>query len=145
MRKKLTLLSLSALAILSCSKDDENNDVSIVGVWKESKTVIYNGANNSVLNTEFPDDCDKKNTYEFTSGGLLNIKTFYTQSGTGLCIEDGTSSESYTYNPETKKIVVGGETSDVLSLTNNELQVVVDMDDENNDGVDDKVVMFLVK
>ena len=144
--KKIMMLSLSMIALMSCSNnDDADNQTSIVGVWKESKTVIYSGSNNAVLNTELPDDCDKKNTYEFTSNGMLNTKTFYTQSTTGLCIEVANSSDAYTYNPETKKIVVDGETTDVLSLTNNALQIVVDINDENNDGVDDKVVMFLVK
>lgn len=139
-------LSFSVLALMSCSNDDDQeNESSIVGLWRESKIVIYNGTNNAVLNTEMPDDCDKKNTYEFTSGGQINIKTFYTQSSTGNCLEDTTSSEAYTYNSETKKITVGNETSDVLSLTSNELQIVVDMDDENNDGVDDKVVLVLYK
>lgn len=140
------MLSLGVAIVMSCSSDDDATDsqASIVGTWKESKTVIYNGSNNAVLDTELPDECDKKNSYEFTSAGQLNTTIYYTQSG-GVCAIDGTDSEAYTYNSETKKIVVNGETTDVLSLTSNELQIVVDLNDENGDGIDDKVVMFLYK
>lgn len=139
------MLTLSVVALMSCSNDDDtNNEVSIVGTWKESKTVVYNGTNNVVLATELPDDCDKKNTYDFTNSGKLHTKIFYTKSD-GTCGEDGNSTANYTYDAAGKKINVDGEISDVLSLTNNELQVVVDMNDENGDGVDDKVVLFLYR
>ncbi len=139
------MMSLGVFALMSCSNDDENeNAVSIVGTWKESKIVIYNGTNNAVLDTELPDDCDKKNTYEFTSNGILNSKIFYTKSD-GICEEDGFFSESYTYDPATKKITVAGTTTDVIQLTQNELQIVYDVNDENGDGVDDQVVMFMYR
>ena len=139
------MMSLGVFALMSCSNDDENESaVSIVGTWKESKIVIYNGTNNAVLDTELPDDCDKKNTYEFTSNGILNSKIFYTKSD-GTCEEDGTFSESYTYDPATKKITVAGTTTDVIQLTQNELQIVYDVNDENGDGVDDQVIMFMYR
>jgi len=143
--KKILMMSLGVFALMSCSNDDENeNAVSIVGTWKESKIVIYNGTNNAVLDTELPDDCDKKNTYEFTSNGILNSKILYTKSD-GTCEEDGFFSESYTYDPATKKITVAGTTTDVIQLTQNELQIVYDVNDENGDGVDDQVVMLMYR
>lgn len=139
------MLALGVAAVMSCSKDDENNDqASIIGTWKESKTVVYNGSNNAVLATELPDDCDKKNTYDFTDSGKLHTKTFYTKSD-GTCADDGNFTYSYSYDAGAKKIIVDGESSDVLALTSSELQIVVDMNDENGDGVDDKVVLVLYR
>ncbi|MDF2553751.1 MAG: hypothetical protein K0R77_3026 [Chryseobacterium sp.] len=143
--KKLLMMSLGVFALMSCSNDDATEDqISIVGIWKESKTVIYSGTNNAVLSTELPDDCDKKNTYEFTSNGILNSKIFYTKSD-GTCGEDGNFSESYNYDPATKKILIDGTTTDVLQLNQNELQIVADENDENGDGVNDKMVMYFYR
>lgn len=145
MKRNLLALSLGILSVMSCSKDDENeNAASIVGVWKESKTIIYNGKDNSILNTELPDNCDKKNFYEFTKEGKFNSKIHYTKND-GTCMEDSTTLMNYAYNYETKKLSLDDEVSDVLLLTNNELHVVVDMEDENNDDVNDKIVLVLVK
>lgn len=143
--KKITMLSLGVLAVMSCSSDDSTDEqVSIVGTWKEAKTVIYSGSNNAILDTEMPDACDKKNTYEFTSSGVLTSNIFYTKSD-GTCGVDDTFTENYSYDPSTKKITVDGDITDVLALTQNELQIVADENDENGDGINDKMVMYFYR
>ena len=63
--KKLLLCSIiGILALTSCRKDDDTP--SIVGVWKESKTLILSAKDGKIIVEETPDACAEKNTYTFT-------------------------------------------------------------------------------
>ncbi len=141
-------MGLSSLALLSCKKDDEETAINnLVGTWKPTKSVVYSGANNSVLLSQNTNSCESKSRIELTLDNRVNTHT-YSLEGT-QCIDDGASSGTYSYDDNTKKLTVtmDGETSThiVRSLTSSEMQLEMYLDDFNNDGKDDTFVYFLTK
>lgn len=152
--KKSLLALLAVASFVACSRDDDKSTATpphsdIVGVWKQEKMVTFSGKDNSVLDTELPDDCEKKGSLEFTKDGKYISKSFLEDSK-GVCIEDGSEEGTYTYDASTKKIVtiVGNDKNEgkVISLTATEFQILERDDlDVNNDGVKDRIITFFKK
>ena len=141
-------MGLSSLALLSCKKDDEETAINnLVGTWKPTKSVVYSGANNSVLLSQNTNSCESKSRIELTLDNRVNTHT-YSLEGT-QCIDDGASSGTYTYDPNTKKItvVLDGETTTttVRNLTSTEMQLEMYYEDLDSDGKKETFVMFLNK
>lgn len=63
----------------------------------------------------------------------------------GNCENHGTETQPYSYDAVQKKLVIDGETIEVASINNNELQLVEAYEDINGDNVDDKFILYLVK
>ena len=149
--KKLLLCSIVGIfALTSCRKDDDATP-SIVGVWKESKTLILSATDGKVIIEETPDACAEKNTYTFTSDGKYITKTFYTAPDK-TCVEDGSETKTYVYDATTKKITTthsSGATGHVYvkSNTATELQLSDNKEvrDYNGDGVKDEEITIYKK
>ncbi|MFB9121088.1 lipocalin family protein [Bergeyella porcorum] len=140
--RNLILFSMAALSLTACKRDDDNTttEPSIVGTWKYSKYVVYSGKDKKTIISEEPATaCEAKGTMVFTSDKKTSY-TFYTDSN-NTCVEDGTETGIYSYDATTKKLSITSSnddaTTDVLKLTDKELEVVVENYDYNNDGVDD--------
>ena len=107
MKKSLIICSLLFLTF-SCRNDSENESKKddLIGVWQQSKSVIYSGKDNSVLGTYPNDDpCEKNATSEFKSDGKLIISEFYTNSS-NVCVARPIVIKNYTYDTSTKQLKV---------------------------------------
>ncbi|MCW3162837.1 lipocalin family protein [Chryseobacterium oryctis] len=147
--KKILFLAVAAastLALGSCSNDDNEDETTIVGTWKHSQVRVISGKDNStILSNNILDDCEKKQTSEFTADGKLKSNYYEFYNGSCNHYYDETS---YTYNKTTKVLVVDGVTTPVKSLTKAEFVVIdssMDGEDYNNDGYDDIYELHLVK
>lgn len=60
-----------------------------------------------------------------------------------LC--NGEETVSYFYNYTEKKINIDGDDYEVISHSRNEFQLVTDYDDVDGDGIEDKIVLILIR
>ena len=147
---KKSILFIAILAIFSnCRSESDSESKSVgdpnnlVGTWKKSTEIIYSGSNNSVIATYPNDDnCEKNSSTEYTNDNKVLFRSLYLNSA-GNCVQYPTQTQNYTYDNTTKKLfqnnVLYGE---ILKLTNNKLDVRVQLGDENNDGVNDYAVEY---
>ncbi|WP_312075917.1 lipocalin family protein [Chryseobacterium sp.] len=128
MKKHLLLFAFSALALNSCKDDDillYELDL-LKGDWKTEKTEIISGADNTtVLNTDVPDFCGKKNITHFDIDMSTSYQSFST-SGT-MCISNFIKGE-YEYNADTKELIIeydndGPQAFEVVILSSSELRL----------------------
>lgn len=86
MKKLLFLIaSVFFFSLNSCSSDDSfEGEPTLVGKWKFSKGVSYD-IESGKTTTSYPNECGKKNIYEFTTDNNL-IETSYTNL-IGQCSE----------------------------------------------------------
>lgn len=142
--KKLAFLALAGITLSACRGDEKpTSEPSIVGVWKPSKEIVLNGKDKTVLKTTPADACRTKDTIEFTADKNFNYHSY--KLSQNECVDKGIEKGTYTYTPSTKKLstkYINEEeiTTDVVTLTANELQVIAEKSDTNNDGVDDFIV-----
>ena len=140
--KKIILFATAAISLTACRNDENDNSSSIVGTWKETKYVIYDGKTNQVLKTTNLDACESKSTLDFTNDGKFKWHTY--QSYNSTCTDLGIEGGTYNYNQANKKLsVIWSDdpttyTVDVLKLTSTELEFTDDDWDYNGDGVKDK-------
>lgn len=73
------------------------------------------------------------------------VSNIFDEGMSGNCENLGTDTSSYSYDPLNKQIVIDGESSEVLKLTNYEMHIVSDYSDEDGDGIDDKIVLVLIR
>lgn len=73
------------------------------------------------------------------------VSNIFDDGMSGNCENLGTDTSYYSYDPLNKQIVIDGEASEVLKLTNNEMHIVSDYNDEDGDGIDDKIVLVLTR
>lgn len=70
------VLSFLLFSLISCSSNDEEQDLSnkalIVGKWYVEKAEIYRSLNQQTQ-TSFSTDCQKMSTHEFTATHLISI------------------------------------------------------------------------
>jgi len=153
--KKLILFALASLAIISCRKDDDNEETkpSFVGTWKLIDYRFVSGKDGSIIysNTIPESDCRKKSNYIYKTNGKF-INEFFLNPITGECGNIAFQDEmDYIYNESTKTMTykADGLTRDIVtvnSLSKTELQIVVsDKADQNSDGIIDKVIGIYIK
>lgn len=145
MKKFLFLAVVSTIALGSCSKDDneENLSTTIVGIWKPSMEKVISGSNGNLISTDNFDTCYKKSTFNFKANNTLTSNTYENVSGT--CTNYGEQTISYSYNHSNKKINIDGDEYEVISHTQNEFQLVSDYDDRNGDSIEDKIILVLTR
>ncbi|WP_267405394.1 MULTISPECIES: lipocalin family protein [unclassified Chryseobacterium] len=142
--KKLLFLALSAGFVFSSCSNDNDDNPSIIGTWRPSQTITVSGKTGNVIDTENASTCYKKSTFDFKSNGSM-VATIYDENGAGACSNLGTDTVQYSYNYDKKRITIDGEEQEVISHTNNKIQIVTDYDDEDGDGIDDKIMIVLTK
>lgn len=146
--KKCLLSVFASFIIVSCggNADPDVVEATIVGTWKESKSVIISGKDGSVISTTPTAGCDLLDTYQFKSD---NKFTFTLHSGANcgaLDINSGTYSviDSGTHLKLKHSDLTENQVT-IQKLTQNELELFEQVTDYNNDGFLDKEISFLYK
>lgn len=146
MKKQLLLFAFSALALTSCSDDDniQGYEMDMMkGDWKVSKRETISGKDDkTVINTEVPVGCVAKNNTYF---GTDYSTSFTSYAGTGSdCSINGFSSGTYTYDTETKDLVINYKNDSprkyrIVILTSSEMRIkqMYDNIDQNGDMIPD--------
>ncbi|MCF2219516.1 lipocalin family protein [Chryseobacterium sp. PS-8] len=143
--KKILFLAISAgFLFTACKSDDDDVYASVVGVWKPSREMAVSGKNGSTIYNDPSSSCYKKSTFDFKSNNTM-VSNIFDEGMSGNCENLGTDTSSYSYDPLNKQIVIDGESSEVLKLTNYEMHIVSDYSDEDGDGIDDKIVLVLIR
>lgn len=150
--KKLTLLALTSLSIISCKKDDDEKlKLMINGTWSLTKNQIMSGKDNSILFSEAITDCPEKRSYQFSNYNYT--LTFFKDNFVGSCVASGTENGTFSYNDTENKITFKSSRTNntyslnVNSVSGNELQLADSFYgyDANNDGITDKFVLVFNK
>lgn len=104
MKKHLLLFAFSALALTSCDDDVQNYELDMLkGEWKTVKREVISGSDNAVLESYTPAGCEAKNITEFR----IDYQTSFTAySGVGADCSSMKTEGTYTYNNETKEMVI---------------------------------------
>jgi len=152
--KKLTLLALISLFIISCRKDDDEKSESIIiGTWKLIDYRSVSGKDGSIIysNTIPENDCKRKSNYNYKNNGKY-IGEYFRDPNTGECGNKAFLEEmDYVYNESSKTISykIDGITQDILnvnSLTKTEMQILMnDQMDQDGDGTPDKIFSIYIK
>ena len=154
--KKFILLAFAALSIISCRKDEENEEIqpSFVGTWKWTKTLILSGKDNLVISSTpiLNSECSSKNQYIFTDDQKFDFTHF--ASVNNVCEQSARFSGEYSYD-EYKKLLTATQYINLTyiplsyylnSFTINEIQIISEeKSDYNNDGINDKLITVLTK
>ena len=146
MKKEFLAILAIGFVFNSCKNDDseEDNTETIVGIWKPIKEIAISGSNGNTISTQNSSTCYKKSTFDFKSNNTL-ASTIFDDQEDGSCKSYGTENRPYSYDFNGKKIIIDNEQFEVISHTKNELQFVANYDDENNDGIEDKIIIVLNK
>lgn len=109
-----------AILLMSCKKDKEQDPISIL----TSKTWKYSAVDRTLVNNlDLPfnmvPDCEKDNTFEFKKDGKLNT---YNNVMKYNVDETSTKESNYSYNKETKELLINGFKCIVISLTKDQLK-----------------------
>lgn len=145
MKKTLFLAICAGFISTSCSRDNEDDTISIIGSWKPSATMKISGTNGKIISTQTPSDCNKKSTFHFKSDNNFTNHIFEEESNTGICTDFGSQTAPYSYQYGTSKIIIDGDEYEILKHTQHELQIVVDYGNFDTDNVEDKDVLLLIK
>jgi len=130
MKKQLLLLAFSALALTSCKDDDDIQAYEMdmmKGEWKISKTEVISGKDDkTVIQTSVPTGCSTKDNIFFRTDYFTSYTSY---AGVGAdCQVNGSSEGTYTYNSETKDLVIN-YTNDsprpykIVILTSSEMRI----------------------
>jgi len=145
MKRFLVLVVATGFIFNSCSNDDEDSDeFSIIGVWSPSREIAVSGSNGVTISNEPASSCYKYSTFDFKSDNMLTSKIYDTDI-TGTCENFGTETVPYSYDHNAKKLVIDNEVTEIVSRTSGELQIVTDYEDVDDDNIDDKIILVLVK
>ncbi|KQS92297.1 hypothetical protein [Chryseobacterium sp. Leaf394] len=128
MKKHLLLFAFSALALNSCKDDDVlGYEMDLLkGDWKTEKTEIISGADNTtVLNTIVPTGCDAKSYTTFLTDFTMSHHAY---SGAGVTCSIDLAKGKYSYNEETKEMIIhleddGPMPYEVVILSSSELRL----------------------
>ncbi|WP_027137210.1 lipocalin-like domain-containing protein [Gaetbulibacter saemankumensis] len=126
--KKLSIILLTFL-IVACSSDN-NETVSIVGIWKPIAEVQV--CSTGSRETYPYDACEQKSRVTFASNGMLNITDF--DDYTGDCLEDYNENGTWTLNGGDLSVNIDGETLNptFFELSDNTLRIGYYDNDEND-------------
>ena len=152
--KKLILIALASLSMISCRKDDDEKPESlIVGTWKTTDYIAVSGKDGSIIfsNTIPETECIRKSNYTYKNNGKF-IAEYFFNIQTGQCGNTGFPEEmDYIYNESAKTISykidgITQELINVYSLSKTEMQILVDdRMDQNSDGIPDKILKIYIK
>lgn len=141
MKKQLLLLAFSALALSSCKDDDDIQGYEMdmmKGDWKISKKEVISGKDDkTVIQTETPTGCSIKDNTFFRTDYFTSFTSY---SGTGAdCQVSGSSEGTYTYDTETKQLVISYKNETpvvyrVVILTSSEMRFKQISDNIDQDG-----------
>jgi len=144
MKKYLLLFAFSALAMTSCEDEDtQNYELDMLkGEWKTSKIEVISGKDNkTVLYTETLTGCAAKDITEFRTDYYTAYTSF---SGVGANCVSSKIEGNYTYNSETKELVITYNQSNaekyiITILSSTELRIMQTQGnvDINGDMVND--------
>lgn len=145
MKKFLVLAVATGFIFNSCSKDDEGEEeFSIHGVWSPAREIAVSGSNGVTIYNDPSSSCYRYSTYDFKSNNML-AKKIYDTDITGTCENFGTQNVPYSYDHNAKKLVIENENIEIVSRTMGELQIVSHYEDVDDDNIDDKIIVVLVK
>ncbi|WP_027378463.1 lipocalin-like domain-containing protein [Chryseobacterium daeguense] len=140
MKKQLLLFAFSALALTSCEDDNiQAYEMDMMkGDWKTSKIEVISGKDDkTVISTYTPTGCSAKDNTYFNT----DYSTSYTAyTGVGAdCQEDEKSEGTYTYNTDTKDLVINYKNDSsrpykVVVLTSTEMRLKQMYDNIDQDG-----------
>ncbi|KQT18286.1 hypothetical protein ASG31_06045 [Chryseobacterium sp. Leaf404] len=146
--KKLLLLALSAgFMCNSCTVDDDDeftNQFSLLGVWHPSREIVVSGSTGITLSNTDYSPCYQSSTLEFKTNNTV-VTNIFDVNITGNCVSTGIETVNYSYDHTNSKLVIDGENIEIISRTQNELQFVSHYEDEDGDGVDDKIIIVINK
>lgn len=149
--KKFIAFALAAMSLMACRNDDSSKETSIIGTWKLSAHVVYDGKTNNILSTEATNACISKNTYQFTNDGKVTGHIFEEIYPTDICKDEGIYNGTYKYDASKKTINIersgmSTQTLSVFRITNTVLEIKTQMDyDLNKDGIVDIPVFVYTK
>ncbi len=153
MKKLLFALAAALLLIFSACRNDDDSPSNpplspLVGTWKLTKAVAFSGTGNTVLQEIPTPACEGQSTFQFRQDNKFTFKTY--SSATGTCTLDSTDDGTYAYNTNTKIMTFNyndgtSETTQVKSLSNTEMQILIDTEDVNDDGTLDQIVAIMNK
>jgi hypothetical protein len=145
--KKL-ICTLATISIFnSCSNDDDDNqpeEFSIVGVWKPSREIVISGKNGTTLPSTAFSPCYQSSTFNFKSNNTL-VSNIFENNISGNCASTGIETVPYSYNHSASTLKIDNEDVEIVSRTFNELQIVSNYEDEDGDGIDDKIIYVFIK
>ncbi|KQS92294.1 lipocalin family protein [Chryseobacterium sp. Leaf394] len=146
--QKLLLLALAAGFIFnSCTTDDDDdftNEFSLVGVWHPAREIVVSGSTGVTLSNTDYSPCYRSSTLDFKSNNTV-VSNIFENNISGNCVSTGIETVSYSYDHNASKLVIDGENIEIVSRTQNELQFVSHYDDEDGDGIDDKIIIVIIK
>ncbi|RKE80420.1 lipocalin family protein [Epilithonimonas arachidiradicis] len=146
--KKLILFALASLSIISCRKDDDESQATIVGTWKIDKHITRYGNGSTV--TDVLDDCEIKTNITFSNDGTVSSVGYFKSDESSTNCQIHNSKGTYDYQESNKTITLlleeeGVTTAEVENLTSNHLTLVAMQHDFDGDGTDDKLIRIFKK
>lgn len=146
--KKILLIALASLSIISCRKDDDESEVTIVGNWKIDKHIARYGNGSTV--TETLDECQTKTNFTFSNDGKLNFIAYFKGGEQSTNCQISNSKGTYVYNENNKTITFNFEGDNttiakVETLTSNQLILMIMDEDFDGDGTSDQLVRVFKK
>lgn len=141
--KKLFLSLAAFSAIISCSDDDAAPEATLIGTWKIGKSITYQTSTNKTI-TQEPNGCSVLNTMEF---GEADARLVGYTAKDDKCVEDFAVTTKYTYNPQTKKMILKDNvniSSTVIQLTKTNM-IIEERMNIDMDGIDDIVTTYLTR
>lgn len=146
--KKLILIVIASISLISCRKDDDKSEVTILGTWKIDKHIARYGNGSTV--TETLDECQTKTNFTFSSDGTLNAIAYFKGGEQSTNCQISNSKGTYVYNENNMTIKFNFEgdntsTAKVESLTSNQLILMIIDEDFDGDGTSDQLVRVFKK
>ncbi len=152
--KKLILIALASLSLISCRKDDDEKEESLIlGTWNLTKIQVISGKDNSVLSSVAVIDCPDKRKYEFSDNKYK--LTYFKDSFLVHCDVNEIENGEFTYDKNQKYVLFNstyGQNNysygvNVNAITSTELQIYESSFpyDANGDGINDKYVRVFNK
>lgn len=122
----------------------KNNEFSLVGVWHNSREIVVSGSTGITLSNTDYSPCYKTSTLDFKSNNTV-VSNIFENNISGNCVSTGIDTVPYSYDHGQSKLVIDGDNIEIISRTQNELQFVSYYDDEDGDGIDDKIIIVINK
>lgn len=145
--KKILLFAVTAGFVFnSCSDDDDEGakEFSMVGLWGPSREIIVSGSNGVTISNKDSSPCYKNSTFNFHANNTMSSQIF-SLTNAGDCESSDIETVPYSYDHAAKKLIIDGELTEIVSRTENELHIVTGYNDEDGDGIDDKIILVMVK
>lgn len=147
MKKTAFILAVVLTGITSCTSDrDEPAPQAnlLLGTWHPDSNKIISGTDASYLGEMPMTACYKQTSYLFKADQTVYNKEYSDETGTCTFMEE---TMPYSYDPVNQLLMIDGEITPVLQLTDTLLQIQMNDTsfDYNNDGTPDYLVITLKK